>query len=470
MFAFALWDARAEVLFLARDPFGIKPLYYYFDPTTLLFASEMKALLEYSRLDKTLDVLALDGFFRSLAIPEPNSVFKKVKKVPPGHFLRIDNRGVKVERFWRPRFVPSAKNGQLTEVQLAQTLRDQLKETVRISLRSDVPVGLLLSGGVDSSSVAAFAARESARQLQTFSATFDETDFNEGEYGKLIAKKFNTRHHEIRVTKRLATNIAERLAASLDEPFADSSAIPTYAVCQLAAANVKTVLSGEGADELFGGYPWHVAKRPQGPVDDQTIAEHPTRVVFSLGERTQLYSRDWKRNLDAFSVYRKHKTTERLSTLNRFLLDDLNIYLPSDILFKSDRMSMMHSLEVRVPFLNRGFAEWALQLPPRLKVNGPIRKYLLKQAMRRLVPAVVLQRPKKGFSIPMDLWLWEKGKWRDMIYDVLFSKQTREREHFDMSLLETLQRQHERLEGLHGYKLWTVFIFEMWQRRFLDRR
>jgi asparagine synthase (glutamine-hydrolysing) len=476
MFAFAIWDESREELFLARDRFGIKPLYYYYDSSVFIFASEMKALLEYSELDKELDLAAIDGYFASLAIPEPHSVFRKVRKLPAGHFLKVHSGKVQLRKYWEPRLEPSPLSSRSVKVpisELENRLRTQLERTVQISLRSDVPVGVLLSGGIDSSSITALAAGESIRPLHTFSAVFNEDEFNEAAFGRIVSKRFKTRHQEVLVTKARATHIASRLAEWMDEPFADSSAIPTYAVCELASAHVKTVLSGEGADELFGGYPWHIIKAPKGEAWDVAArGEHPTRVIFTENERALLYSGWWKNGLHKLRSSRppsvdSHNRT-RLSTLNRSLLEDLRVYLPSDILFKSDRASMIHSLEIRTPFLNHQLAEFALTLPDKMKVNGARRKYLLKLVMRDILPASVLERSKKGFSIPMDLWLWEKGVWREMIYDTIFSQRARARGQFDMKILERLQHEHDRLEKLHGYKLWTIFIFEMWQRTFLD--
>jgi asparagine synthase (glutamine-hydrolysing) len=471
MFALAIWDAAADTLFLARDPFGIKPLYYYHDSSVFLFASELKSLLEYSALNKELDLSAIDTYFGSLALPEPHSVFCKVKKLPAGHFAQVRRGRVRLQRYWEPRFGAVRKNGpgRSDSIRsLENQVRSELERTVKVSLRSDVPVGLLLSGGVDSSTITAFACRQTNR-LHTFSAAFSEDEFNEASFSRLVSKKFDTRHHEVLVTKRRATQIAARLVELIDEPFADSSAIPTYAVCELASARVKTVLSGEGADELFGGYPWHIASRSQSSLDDRAIKDHPAKTIFSPEARAALYSQDWKSKLSKIGKKDLNSAdSANLSTLNRFLLDDLRIYLPSDILFKSDRVSMLHSLEIRVPFLNRQFAEQAMKLPDKMKVNGPLRKYLLKRIMADVLPKAVIDRPKKGFAIPMDLWLWEKGAWREMIYDTVFSRRTRERGQFDMGTLERLQHEHERLERLHGYKLWTVFVFEMWQRAFLD--
>lgn len=460
MFALAIWDVVSETLFLARDPFGIKPLYYYQDEDTLLFASEMKSLLEYPSLNRRLDLAALDSYFGSLSLPEPHTVFRNVKKLPPGHFIKVSKGHLQLQRFWRPRFTGS-KTHPRPQI-LSEQVRKELQRSVKISLRSDVPVGVLLSGGLDSSTIAAFASRENGSRLHTFSVAFKEDEFNESSFSRIVSKAFRTRHHEIVVTKKRATEIASRLTKLIDEPFADCSSIPTYAVCELASGYVKTVLSGEGADELFGGYPWHTTK------NQARQEEHPAKVIFSRDERTELYSSEWRQELRKLRLNLHTRSPHSLSPLNQSLLADLRFYLPSDILFKSDRVSMIHSLEIRVPFLNRQFAELAMALPDKMKVDRSQRKVLLKQMMRGVLPDCVLDRPKKGFSIPLDLWLWEKGAWRDMIYDTIFSRTTREREQFKMRTLERMQQEHERLQGLHGYKLWTVFAFEMWQREFLD--
>lgn len=460
MFALAIWDVVTETLFLARDPFGIKPLYYYQDEDSLLFASELKALLEYPSLNRRLDLAALDSYFGSLALPEPHTVFRNVRKLPPGHFIKVSKGDLHLQRFWQPRFTGSRTHCR-PQI-LVEQVRKELQRSVKISLRSDVPVGVLLSGGVDSSTIAAFASRENGSRLHTFSVAFKEDEFNEASFSRIVAKTFRTRHHEILVTKKRATEIASRLTKFIDEPFADCSSIPTYAVCELASGYVKTVLSGEGADELFGGYPWHTTKH------QARQEEHPAKIIFSRDERTELYSSEWQQELRKLRLNLHARSPHSLSPLNQSLLEDLRFYLPSDILFKSDRVSMIHSLEIRVPFLNRQFAELAMALPDKMKVHRSQRKVLLKQMMRGVLPDCVLDRPKKGFSIPLDLWLWEKGAWRDMIYDTIFSRTTRERAQFKMRTLERMQQEHERLQGLHGYKLWTVFAFEMWQRAFLD--
>jgi asparagine synthase (glutamine-hydrolysing) len=464
MFASAIWDARDETLFLVRDRFGVKPLYYYQDATCFLFASELKALFEYRDLDRTLDYAAADHYFARLALPEPHTILKNVRKLPAGHSLTVRRGVTRVERYWRPQFGNRRSRAAAPDVpELEQRLRDELQRSVAISMRSDVPVGLLLSGGLDSSSVTAFAARESGERLHAFSAGFREADFDESTYSRLVAKHFGVRHHRVLVTRNKATDIAAHLAAVMDEPFADSSSVAMYALCELAAGHVKTVLSGDGADELLGGYPWHtVEQTSHDPIDG-----HPSGVIFNRSERAALYSPAWKREL-AQRKLRIASASKHLSPLNRSLLDDLRTYLPSDILFKSDRVSMLHSLELRVPFLNHPLAEFLMRLPDSLKVDGAVRKVLLRRIMAGVLPPEILQRPKKGFSIPMDLWLWERGRWRDMVYDTLFSARTRQREQFDRATLERMGREHDRMEKMHGYRLWTAFIFETWQRRFLD--
>ncbi len=447
MFAIAIWDEAADSLYLARDRFGVKPLYYYHDQSAFLFASELKALLQYRGVDRALDRGALDSYFGTLALPEPQTVFRHVHKLAPGHVLTVRRGRVKQTRYWNP--VPEIASRRPLANPVAR-LQNEIERSVRISLRSDVPVGVLLSGGLDSSTVTAVASRASETRLHTFSAAFREGDFDEGPWARLVAKRFGTRHHEVLVTKSTATEIALQLIEHFDEPFADSSSIPMFAVCQAASQVVKTALSGEGADELFGGYPWHGSRRSDG---------HPSRAVFTREERDQLYASVWRR------TKRRPAPAHGLSPLKHSLLDDLKTYLPSDILLKSDRVSMMHSLELRVPFLNHQLAQFALRLPDQMKVRSGVRKYLLREAMRDMLPSEVLQRPKKGFSIPMDVWLWEKGPWRDMVYDTVFSDSLRRRGLFDMMMLERMQREHDRLERVHGYKFWTLFMFESWQRR-----
>ncbi len=469
MFALALWNDVEETLVLARDPFGIKPLYYYADGGSLLFASELKSLLVYPRLDRELNLPAIDRYFGSLALPEPHSVFRRVHKLPAGHILTAGQGRVRLERYCAPPPVRGHGMGRAASGDTPQQrLGEALQHTVQLTLRSDVPVGVLLSGGVDSSTVAALAVTHSPRRVHTFSATFGETQYDESQASRLVARHLGTRHHEVMVTRDQAARIAARLTQTIDEPFADSSAVPTFAVCELASAHVKTVLSGEGADELFAGYPWHLPLRDGSRA--ARIGEHPSATIFRHSERAGLYSPRWRRDMPVKRPSRRLTplASRQGSPLRRALLSDLAGYLPSDILFKSDRVSMTHSLEVRLPFLNRGFAEFVMALPDRLKIREGIQKYLLKRTAAKWLPRTVVTRPKQGFSIPIDLWLWQKGAWRDLVYDTVFSRRTRERDQFNLQLLERMQREHDHLEGLHGHRLWTVFIFEAWQRRFMD--
>jgi asparagine synthase (glutamine-hydrolysing) len=467
MFAFALWDEAKRTLLLARDPFGIKPLYYYADATSFIFASELKALLAYPALDRELDLQAVDEYFGTLALPEPRSVFRRVHKLPAGHYLTVKDGGITVKRYWNP---PRAMRVGGTAIQADASAQDrltaELHRTVQLTLRSDVPVGVLLSGGLDSSTIAALAALHSPRRVQTFSAAFAETQYDESDASRAVADHLATRHHRVVVTRDHGAEIAARLTRVIDEPFADSSAIPMAAVCELASAHVKTVLSGEGADELFAGYPWHVSPRclPAGA--------DPSRTIFPLRQRRSLYTRRWREEIQQQKQQSVNdvRPSASQSALQRTLLADINGYLPSDILFKSDRVSMAHSLELRVPYLNRGFAEFVMRLPDGFKLRDGVQKFLLKRSASRWLPPAIVKRRKQGFSIPMDLWLWQKGRWRDLVYDTLFSASTRECDQFDKAALERMQRQHDGLEQLHGHRLWTVFIFVAWQRHFMEGR
>lgn len=469
MFAFAIWDADTHTLHLARDRFGVKPLYYTVDGGRVLFASEMRAILADPRVPRELDPMAIDGYFASLAIPEPRTALRRVCKLPAGHIMSVQRGRVAIEPYWRPAaaFRQSSQGTARPVARIQADLEAALIRSVTISLRSDVPVAVLLSGGLDSSTVAAIAAREAGTRLSTFSAAFEESAFDESNYARLVATRLGTDHHEVLVTRNRATDIAERLAGTIDEPFADASAVPTSAVCELAGRSVKVVLSGEGSDELFGVYPWH-----QAAARGRTRAEHPFRVVFTREERRHLYSPAFRRRIDTARLRegagRPPRGRQGLSRLSRSLLADLLGYLPSDILFKSDRMSMQHSVELRVPYLNHALAAFVMGLPDAQKVRGTVGKFALRRLARPLLPTAVIARAKKGFAVPMDLWLWQKGRWRDLICDVVFSRRTRERGQIRMAPLEELRRRHDRIETMAGYRLWTVFMFEMWQRSFLD--
>jgi asparagine synthase (glutamine-hydrolysing) len=438
MFAVAIWDARARRLVLARDRFGIKPLYYAHEGDRLAFASELKALQKRPRASTEIDLDAVEAFLAFNSIPAPLTIYRAARKLPPGHLLVAQDGQVEVRRFARPKPVDAAEVRRDSFDQLATELRDRMRDSVRAHLVADVPVGVLLSGGIDSSMLTALAAQESGYRVSTFSIGFKERSFDELDLARQVARRYNTDHHELVVEPDAAT-LLPILAKAFDEPFADSSAVPTYLVSQLAAQHVKVVLSGEGGDELFGGYETYVAdllaprigrvaaaaaplaaKLPSGsgrvPLDYKLKRfsraahlpplerHHGWKEIFSPDARAELLTN--RGDADPVDVYREaYAETEGAEPLARLQDVDRAIYLADDLLVKTDRMSMAHSLEARVPFLDAHVAEFAHALPTSAKVRGFAKKRVLRAAAEPLVPREIVRGRKRGFSIPAAAWL-----------------------------------------------------------------
>ena len=440
MFAVAIWDARRRRLVLARDRFGIKPLYYSTDGGTLAFASELKALQRRPRASHEVDLDAVEAFLAFNSIPAPLTIYAAARKLPPGHLLIAEGGAVRVERFARPKPVPAAEVRREPFPVLAAELRERMRDSVRAHLVSDVPVGVLLSGGVDSSLLAALAAQESGYRVATFSIGFKERSFNELDMARLVAERYGTDHHEL-VVEPDAAELLPRLVAAFDEPFADSSSLPTYLVSELASQHVKVVLSGEGGDELFGGYETYVADLLAGRPGLGRIAPLAGPVVQRLPSSSKRVSLDYKLKrfvraahlpplerhhgwkeifapdaraelmrsrggADPLDVYRAaYAETAGADELARLQDVDRAIYLVDDLLVKTDRMSMAHSLEARVPFLDTEVTALALALPTSAKVRGFAKKRLLRAAAEPLVPREIVRGRKRGFSIPAAAWL-----------------------------------------------------------------
>src|SRR5919204_56007 len=456
MFALALWDSRERSVVLARDRFGIKPLYYRTEAGVLSFASELKALPTGE-----LDLDALEAFLAFNSIPAPRSIWVGTRKLPVGHVLIWKEQGEpRVERFARPAPPPAddVRRGEPSE--LAEELRARLRDSVRAHLVADVPVGVLLSGGVDSGCLAALAALESSAPVQTFSIGFEESSFDELADARQVAERYGTDHHELLVRPD-AAELLSRLSAAFDEPFADSSALPTYLVSELAARHVKVALSGEGGDELFGGYYTYVADllaprvgpvagllRPLVEALPSSAAKasldyrakrfvraahlppldrhHAWKEIFSPDARAELTGR--RSGFDPVGLLRERfAETDGAELLARLQDVDLGLYLVDDLLVKTDRASMAHSLEARVPFCDTMVSNLALALPDRQKVRGLAKKVLLRRAAAPLLPRKIVYGRKRGFSIPAGAWL--RGELEPFARDVL-SRETLERQGF----------------------------------------
>ena len=499
MFAFALWDERRRRLLLARDRIGIKPLYYGVASGRLLFASELKALLQLPDVERRLDWNALAHLLAYGTTPSDESIVEGIHKLEPGHRLRMEpGRDPVVERYWELRFRPDARR---TEQETIEELRAKLRESIRYHLVSDVPVGAFLSGGIDSSSVVASMAMETPNRIKTFSIGFHEQEYDELPYARLIARRFGTDHHEL-ILEPDAVDVLDHFAWDLDEPFGDPSAIPTYLVSRLASRDVKVVLSGDGGDELFGGYDKYVVEARDRPARflPGAIRTLLARVSDTLPEDAKgkdflryLSQPDGERYLYASTLFRAEHRSGLLtgaardavaaaqperSRLDRLagpaghwlsVLQDLDFrhYLPLDILTKVDRMSMAHSLEARVPLLDHVFVEFAATIPADWKLHRGKTKYIFAKALRGWLPDDVLDRPKKGFGVPFSRWFC--GPLRPLVRELLLSERCRARGIFNEAYLQRLiaRQQSGRPLELH---LWTLMSFELWCRTFLDRK
>jgi asparagine synthase (glutamine-hydrolysing) len=495
MFAFAVWDARRSTLLLARDRLGIKPLYYASRDGRLVFASELKAILELPGFDRGLDARAVQHLFTTLTTPADRSVVAGVSKLEPGHVLLATPEGIRTQRYWDLVHAPDRSR---SEEEMAEGLREVIGDSVRLHLASDVPLGAFLSGGIDSSVVVAAMAHASDAPVQTFSIGFAESDFDERPYARLVAERFGTRHHE-RVLEPDVAGILDDLAWHLDEPFGDSSAVPSYVVSKLAAEHVTVVLSGDGGDELFAGYDKYAVESRERRLE--TLPAALRRLLAGLaawapegtpgrGFLRHMGLSGAERYLDAQTLYRPGELRRlfRPETFARFEGEDpweearrilagsngdwlsalqyldLRSYLPLDILTKVDRTSMAHSLEARVPLLDHVVVEYAARIPPELKLRGGTRKHILKRAMRGLLPEAILRRPKRGFAVPLGRWF--RGRLAGTLRDLLLSERARRRGLFDMACVES------RISAAGNdldLPLWTLLSFELWCRTFVDR-
>jgi len=446
MFAFAIWNGPRRELFLARDRLGIKPLYYAATPDGFLFGSELKALVQSPWLRARLDRRGLAAYLQYGYVPDPLSILEGVAKVPPGHTLTVRSGSPAApRRYWQATTYFKAAAAPVSETQAARDLWSKLEEAIRFHMVSDVPVGAFLSGGVDSSAVVSIMARASRRPIKTFSVGFLEDRYNELPHARRVAETYGTEHHELLVEPN-DVKVLEELLSSFDEPFADSSAIPTYLVSRLARQHVKVVLSGDGGDELFAGYDRYIVdhrRRHLGLLGDMGLGG-ALRAISGLlpvgrGKNT-LYNLSLprlQRYIDAISLFPRSAlrdvladgdasrvdiapmADDDLAGVSQFQDLDLKTYLPGDILTKVDRMSMANSLEARVPLLDHPLVEFACSLMPDLQLRDGNTKYLLKRTLEGRVPADVLTRPKQGFAVPLESWFSGSvpGFFRDELAD-----------------------------------------------------
>ena len=496
MFAFALWDQRLRRLLIARDRLGIKPLYYGTVGGRLVFASELKAILQLPEVERKLDWSSVSHFFSFLTTPNDTSIIDGIRKLEPGHLLTCSpGRDPAIQRYWNVAFCPDETK---SETEWVDELRALLEESVRLRLIADVPVGAFLSGGIDSSSIVAMMARLRSRPVKTFSIGFSEEDYNELASARQTAAAFGTDHHEL-VLNPNVLDVIDDITAYLDEPFGDSSAIPTYMVSKLASEHVKVVLSGDGGDELFAGYDRYVVEQnerghalprplrkalgamlgllPEGArginyLRHQTLTGAARYVdsstLFRSHQKERLFTRDAMHAVRAHDPEGAKRTDLRDlpgGWLGRVQLHDLKNYLPLDILTKVDRMSMAHSIEARVPLLDHKLVEFAATIPAEMRLRNGTTKYILKRAMRGILPDAIIDRPKRGFAIPLGRWF--RGSLAGFAGDLLLSSESRRRGILNQGYVKKLLGRHSQGRDLDMH-LWTLISFELWCRRFLD--
>jgi asparagine synthase (glutamine-hydrolysing) len=504
MFAFAIWDARERTLFAARDRAGQKPFYYREDADGLAFASEPKAFLAEPSFVPDVDVEAIWQYLSFQYVPSPLSAFRGVKRLPPGHFLCVERGRVTVERYWTLRYEPKSSR---SEAEAVEQVRADLAEATRIMLVSDVPIGAFLSGGLDSSLVVAFMAEAAGSRVKTFSIGFDDADYDETGYARRVAERFATDHHEA-IVRPDALTILPKLLAHYDEPYADSSAIPTFYLSEMTRRHVTVALNGDAGDESFAGYERYAAFMMARRVDrlspslrrllaagaarmplgeSRTFGARARRFLTTAADSgARRYARwsfhfddDQKRAICTPELVARAGAVDAATRYDALFADmpgaapidvllhaDVESYLPDDLLVKVDIATMAYGLEGRSPLLDHVVMERAARLPADMKLRGSEKKYLLKRIARGLLPDEIIDRPKMGFGVPLARWL--RGPLRDVVHDVVLGPRLRQRGYFDMDAIERLVADHETGRSNAQYQIWNLLMLELWHQTYID--
>jgi asparagine synthase (glutamine-hydrolysing) len=503
MFALAIWDERKQSLLVARDRIGIKPLYYFADRHRFLFASEMKALLADDRIPVDLDPVALADYFHLLSIPDPRSILKGIRKLSPGHYLVVNQRGIEQHRYWDLDIRPD-RNASFEAV--CGEFRERFATSVTSHMIADVPVGAFLSGGVDSSAIVAAASPVSELPIETFSITFPGlAEFDESAYAAAAAAHCGAQHHEFNLTPNLIDGLSQ-VAWYADEPFAISSAFALFFLAKLAREHVKVVLSGDGGDEVFAGYVWRHVDFPEIPKAAVATASRAAAVIAALGPFAALLPERLRRRLGhvsgsderylrSFTCFQKEDLAELLQPdaagvivealrenivqqyldqapgeeqLARKLYTDVKTTLVSEMLTKVDRMTMAHGLEARVPFLDHHLVEWAFTIPGRYKLANNEGKLLVKKAMEGRLPRDLLYRRKQGFNVPLKLWM--RTELREFVRDSLTAIRFRARGLYRPKAVDELLDRHFSGRADCSNKIFALLMLELWHQQFVDNR
>jgi asparagine synthase (glutamine-hydrolysing) len=504
MFAFAIWDRRRKELFIARDRLGVKPLYYVHDAEgNLFFASEIKSLLEAKAVRAEINFNVLPDQLANHGTSGDETLFANVKRLLPGHTLSWKDGRIKIEKFWDVSFEP--KHAEKTDAQFVDEWRELFRKSVELRLMADVPLGMFLSGGIDSSAICAMMAQMTNEPIKTFSVGFSEREANELEYARLVSGAFKTDHHEITVTPAQFFEILPKLVWHEDEPLGFIASVPLYFVSKLAQKHVKVVLTGEGSDEILGGYGRYrktlsllkygekyealapdflrelvrnnVGSLPLGAKLSRTFLSRSADIenlyfdnfaIFSKAMQENLLTRETKEKIAGENPYADLQDylseTDARDLLDKLLYADTKTYL-HELLMKQDQMSMAASIESRVPFLDHRLVEYTAKLPRRMKIRGRETKWILREAMRGILPAEILNRPKMGFPVPVGNWL--RREFRHIVDEYVSSERAVSRGIFNADFVRGIVARHNAGEN-HDERLWFLVNFEMWQRQFID--
>lgn len=497
MFAFAIFDSRDRSLLLARDRLGIKPLYYADTGTHLVFGSEIKTVLAHPSVKRDLDPVSIDEYFQKRHIPGTRTIYRGINKLAPGHFLRHQDAKTIIEPYWSLSY---EKTGPQDEEEAEQELSIRLRKAVEMQMISDVPLGTMLSGGIDSSIIVGLMSEISSQRVRTFSIGFEENSYNELKHARVVADRFNTEHHEL-VVKPDVVDLTHRVLTHFDEPFGDSSSIPTYLVSELARKHVKVALSGTGADELFAGYEryWspgltgiyrHIPRPVRSVIRSGLRALPPghqkrgfihratqftqaaeldlferhaqLQASFTILERSSLYNEAFLQTLGQEPLHDSLPAAREPTDLDSLLSLDTRTTLVDDYLVKDDRASMAVSLELRVPFLDHTLVEFAASLPANLKLKGFKTKYLLKCMGRELLPASILKRPKHGFELPVASWLAQDL--RGLVEDTVLSPSSSISNYVSNTAIKGIVEAHNSGRENNARMIWSLLAFELWSR------
>lgn len=494
MFAFAIWDDNKKTAFIARDRLGIKPLYYYYDSANFVFASECKAILKSGKVDKQLNMVGLSDYLTFRSTPAPNTLFEGISKLLPGHYITIKNNMVENHRYWDIPIQNTSNNHSSVE-EIESNIEDLLKLSIKRRMISDVPVGCFLSGGIDSSLIVALMSEQSQFPVKTYSVGFNNFESSETGFARTVADHCNTEHHELILEEDCFAEHLESLTWVRDAPLSEPADVPLYLLSKMANKDVKVILSGEGSDELFGGYPKYAYDKlsqltnfiPSSLLRNTADLLPAKYRRHAIALRSLSYKEDamrWANWFSPFSLEEKaillndnsiwnnpyqnySKKESGASSLSRMLYGDCKIWLPDNLLDRGDRMTMAASIEGRVPFLDHELVEYAFSIADKYKINGRDRKIIIKDIARKYLPNEIIDRPKIGFAVPLDSWF--KGKLKDMSYDIILQKNGIVDLYFNKIFVKNILDDHVKNRKNNAIKIWTLLGISIWYNRFFNQ-